>query len=230
MIKNIIFDFGGVILDLRPDRCAEQFASIGIPEAGQYMSYTHQQGVLDAVERGQLNLAEFCNGIRALHQGPYECGEPLNRQIVQAYSSMADGIPAYKLDFCQSLRDEGYHVSLLSNTNLVHWGFCRRDFLMAGYVPEELFEHLWLSCEMGMAKPDPEVFQRVLRDSGYDPAETLFVDDSPKNCAVAETFGIHTFCAGIRTDWTSELRRQLVPLNPPQRVRNDGDPTKRLND
>ena len=57
---------------------------------------------------------------------------------------MADGLPAYKLDFCQCLKEEGYHVSALSNTNTVHWGYCQRYFIEAGYLPEELFEYMWL--------------------------------------------------------------------------------------
>lgn len=205
MIRNVVFDFGGVLLDLRPDRCIEQFKAIGIPEIQQMLSMAHQQGVLDDMEQGKLTLEQFCDAMRAASAE----GKPTNRQIVQAYCSMADGVPPYRLDFVRQLSREGYHVSALSNTNLVHWGYCRRYFIEAGYVPEELFEHLWLSCELGLVKPNPEIFRVILQQSGYDPDETLFVDDNQGNCLAAEQFGIHTYCAPIRADWTNEIRKYL---------------------
>lgn len=213
MIKNLIFDFGGVLLDLRPDRCIDEFKRIGLPEVEQMLSMAHQQGVLDAVERGQYTLAGFCDAMRAVRAGSADGAEtllPTNRQIIRAYCSMADGVPAYRLDFVQQLKDEGYHVSLLSNTNLMHWGYCRRYFLEAGYLPEELFEHLWLSCDLKLVKPDPEIFRAILADSGYQPEETLFVDDNQANCRIAESLGIHSFCAPIRSDWSSLCRQQLL--------------------
>ena len=227
MIKNIIFDFGGVLLDLRPDRCIDEFRKIGIPEIEQMLSLAHQQGVLDAFERGAITLSEFCDQMREAHSGAFihegklrrmipfmknghPIAAPTNRQIIHAYTAMADGIPTYRLDFVSQLSKEGFHVSALSNTNVVHWGYCQRYFIEAGYVPAELFEHLWLSYEMRMVKPDPELFASILRDSGYDPAQTLFVDDNQRNCEVAEAAGMHTFCPAVRSDWTGQLRRYLI--------------------
>lgn len=204
MIKNIVFDFGGVLLDLRPDRCIEEFRKIGIPEIKDMLSLAHQQGVLGLMEEGRLTLAEFCDGVRSNH-----LPAPTNRQIVQAFCSMADGLPAYKLDFCQQLKEEGYHVSALSNTNPLHWGYCQRYFIEAGYTAEELFEYVWLSCEMHLVKPDPQIFKCILEQSGYLPEETLFVDDNARNCEVARSLGINTYMAPVRTDWSSELRQHL---------------------
>ena len=228
MIKNIVFDFGGVLLDLRPDRCIEEFRKIGIPEVEDMLSVAHQQGVLGDMEEGKLSLSAFCDGIRASHTGIFTSGSrslrhpfmknghpipaPTNRQIVLAFCSMADGLPAYKLDFCQQLKDEGFHVSALSNTNPVHWGYCQRYFVEAGYCAEELFEYVWLSCDMHLVKPDPRIFEAILAESGYKAEETLFVDDNAKNCDVARQLGIHAFQAPIRTDWSTELRRQLIAL------------------
>lgn len=210
MIKNIVFDFGGVLLDLRPDRCIDEFRKLGIPEIEGLLSVAHQQGVLGQMEEGCLSLTEFCDGVRAAHQGGWKQPVPSNRQIVQAFCSMADGLPAYKLDFLQQLKEEGFHVSALSNTNPVHWGYCQRYFIEAGYQAEELFEHLWLSCDMHLVKPDPRIFQTILQESGYKPEETLFVDDNERNCHVAASLGIQTFVAPIRSDWSSELRQYLV--------------------
>lgn len=209
MIKNIVFDFGGVLLDLRPDRCIEEFRKLGIPEVEQMLSVSHQQGVLGQMEEGLLTVSEFCDGVRAIHSET-SIPAPTNRQIIQAFCSMADGLPAYKLDFCQQLKEEGFHISALSNTNPVHWRYCQRYFVEAGYIAEELFEHIWLSCDMHLVKPDPRIFEAILEQSGYKAEETLFVDDNTKNCEVAHSLGINTFAAPIRTDWCSELR-QLIP-------------------
>jgi len=226
MIKNIVFDFGGVLLDLRPDRCIAEYKKIGIPEIEQMLSLAHQQGVLDGMERGQYTLEAFCNAMRAAHTGVFErtgkirsmipfmkdgypIPAPTDRQIVLAFCSMCDGIPAYRLDFVRQLKKEGYRVSALSNTNTIHWDYCLRYFIEAGYDPRELFEYTWLSYEMHLVKPNPEFFKVILDKSGYVPEETLFVDDNKHNCEVAESFGIHTFCPAIRSDWTVQIRHYL---------------------
>ena len=226
MIKNIVFDFGGVLLDLRPDRCISEFKKIGIPEIEQMLSLAHQQGVLDAMEKGKYTLDKFCDAIRAAHTGAYErtgklrsmipfmkdgypIPAPSNRQVVLAFSSMCDGIPPYRLEFVNQLKKEGYHVSVLSNTNTIHWDYCLRYFIEAGYEPRELFEFSWLSYEMHLVKPNPDIFKIILDESGYVPDETLFVDDNTHNCEVAATFGIHTFCPPIRSDWTTQIRQYL---------------------
>ena len=226
MIKNIIFDFGGVLLDLRPDRCISEFKKIGIPEIEQMLSLAHQQGVLGAMEVGKYSLDEFCDAMRAAHTGAFErAGKlrsiipfmkdgypipaPTNRQIVLAFSSMCDGIPAYRLDFVRQLKREGYAVSALSNTNTIHWDYCLRYFIEAGYDPRELFDFTWLSHEMHLVKPDPAFFMAILDESGYMPDETLFVDDNQHNCEAATSFGIHTFCPPIRSDWTAQFRQYL---------------------
>ena len=126
MIKNIIFDFGGVLLDLRPDRCIAEFKKLGIPEIDQMLSLAHQQGVLGEMERGMYTIDAFCDAMRSAHTGAFErtgkfrslmpfikdgypIPAPTNRQIALAFSSMCDGIPAYRLDFINQLKkDKGY--------------------------------------------------------------------------------------------------------------------------
>ena len=217
MIKNIIFDFGGVLLDLRPDRCVEQFEALGYGHIREVLSMAHQQGPLGQVEEGHLTLDAFCQEIRQEilreHSDWSQTKLPDNRRIVGAFCSMADGIPHERLDILNDLKHEGYLVSALSNTNWIHWGYCQRYFVENGYVPEELFEYVWLSCELHLAKPDPRIFAKVLELSGYNPAETLFVDDNPKNCEVAQSLGIHTYCAPVRTDWREELRRKIAQID-----------------
>jgi putative hydrolase of the HAD superfamily len=73
-----------------------------------------------------------------------------------------------------------------------------------------LFEHLWLSYQMKVVKPEPEIFRRLLAESGYVAEETLFVDDAPTNCQAAAQWGIRTFLAPIRDDWRTGLTQALM--------------------
>lgn len=213
MIKNIIFDFGGVLLDLRPDRCIEQFEAIGYKQIGQMLGTAHHQGVLGRIEEGGVTVDELCDAIRGeIRSTDASAQLPSNREILAAFCSMADGIPTYRLDFVNQLNQEGYNVDALSNTNPIHWGYCQRYFVECGYVPSELFGYVWLSCDMGLSKPDPRIFEQVLKESGYNPQETLFVDDNARNCEVAGSLGIHTFCPKIRSDWREELKMLLAML------------------
>lgn len=217
-IRNIIFDFGGVLLDLAPERCRAAFHAIGFHAIDSLLNLTHQQGILDEMERGENTIAGFCAAVReAIASAPDPSGKnrgnvavPSDETILNAWRTMADGIPAYRLDEVARLASEGYHVSALSNTNVVHWAWCRPMFLAAGHAPEQLFEHVWLSCEMHLVKPDPAVFAHILADSCYAPAETLFVDDSATNCAAAAQFGIRTFQPPVRSDWRMDLRHCLA--------------------
>jgi putative hydrolase of the HAD superfamily len=215
-IKNVIFDFGGVLLDLAPERCKAAFRCLGFTDIDQLLNLTHQQGLLDEMERGLRSRQYFCEEVRRriAESGGTAPGTalPTDEAILRAWTSMADGIPAYKLRYIEQLKQAGYHVSALSNTNDVHWTYCRPLFVEAGYCPELLFEHLWLSYQMHLVKPEPEIFSQLLADSGYRPAETLFVDDSATNCRVAEGFGIRTYQAPIRADWRAELSQVLTDL------------------
>lgn len=210
-IKNLIFDFGGVLLDLAPERCKANFRALGFDEIDRLLNLTHQQGLLDEMERGARTREYFCEEVRRSVAAAHpEYSLPTDEAILRAWTSMADGIPAYKLRYIDQLRTAGYHVSALSNTNDVHWNYCRPLFLEAGFCPESLFEHLWLSYQMHLVKPQPEIFQRLLEESGYIPEETIFVDDATSNCQAAEQWGIHSYLVSIRADWRSGLTQALM--------------------
>lgn len=208
MIRNIIFDLGAVILDLAPERCKETFRRMGLTQIDQLLSTAHQQGIIGQLEQGHVSAESFCDGVRQLIQPGFP--SPDNRAILRAFCSMADGIPYERMDKVAELKRRGYHVSVLSNTNAVHWNYCSRYFVECGYVTSELFEYVWLSHELHLAKPDPEIFREVLRQSGYIPGETLFVDDNASNCQSAEALGIHTLCPAPRSDWRDSLESLLA--------------------
>lgn len=196
-IKNLIVDFGGVLIDLDRPRCIENFKKLGLPDVEVMLDLYHQQDFFHNYEKGVISSDEFRNTLRE------KIGKPVtDAQIDNAWNSFLLSIPEYKLDLLLRLRKD-YVVYLLSNTNEIHWQWSLQHvFPYKAFRAEDYFEHIYLSYEMKMAKPDVEIFQKVLDDTGISPKETLFIDDSEANCRAAETLGISTYTPKAGEDWS----------------------------
>ena len=196
-IKNLIIDFGGVLIDLDRSRCIENFKKLGLPNVEVMLDLYHQQDFFHNYEKGLISSEDFRNILRE------KIGKPVtDAQIDDAWNSFLLSIPEYKLDLLLRLRKD-YVVYLLSNTNDLHWQWSLQHvFPYKTFRAEDYFEHIYLSYEMKMAKPDVEIFQKVLDDTGINPKETLFIDDSEANCRTAETLGISTYTPKAGEDWS----------------------------
>lgn len=196
-IKNLIFDFGGVLIDLDRARCINQFKSFGLNNVESLLDVCHQQGLFLQHEKGLVDDEAFRDYIRS------QSGNPLlsDGQIDDAWNSFLVGIPSYKLEALLELRQH-YMVYLLSNTNNIHWKWSvEHAFPHKSFRVEDYFEKIYLSYEMKMVKPDAEIFQAVLDDANILPEETLFLDDSPANCETARSLGIKTYTPKAHEDW-----------------------------
>ncbi len=195
-IKNLIIDFGGVLIDLDRKRCVENFKRLGLTDVENVLDIYHQQDFFQKYEKGLITSAEFRDEIRS------RIGKPVtDAQIDEAWNSFLVEIPAFKLDLLLELR-RNYVVYLLSNTNELHWQWaCRNAFPHKVFGVEDYFEHIYLSFEMKKAKPDADIFRQVLDETGILPEETLFIDDSEANCRTAETLGISTYTPMAHEDW-----------------------------
>ena len=191
-IKNLLIDFGGVLIDLDRRRCLEHFR----PDVENLLHDCHQEGFFQLHEKGLISDAGFRERIRQA------IGRPVTDEAIdEAWNSFLDGIPAYKLDFLLELRKH-YTVCLLSNTNAIHWDYaCTHDFAQGGRRVEDYFDRIYLSYQLKMIKPDAEIFQAVLADAGLTPEETLFIDDAEANCRTARSLGIHTYTPQAHEDW-----------------------------
>ena len=196
-IKNLIVDFGGVLIDLDRQRCLENFRELGLPDVEHTLDLYHQQDFFQQYERGLISSADFRNVIRE------KIGKDVDdARIDAAWNSFLVSIPTYKLDLLLALRKD-YVVYLLSNTNEIHWKWpCEHAFPYKTFRVEDYFEHIFLSYEMKMAKPDEEIFRKVLDDAGLDPKETFFIDDSEANCMTARSLGISTYVPKAGEDWS----------------------------
>jgi putative hydrolase of the HAD superfamily len=185
-VEAVIFDLGGVILTIDYNRTAAAFKALGLAHFEEVYSQMCQTDLFDRFETGEVSTFHFIN--RLLDQLPRGCN---GNQVVHAWNAMIGGFPGERLGFLLELRQR-YRTFLLSNTNAVHMEAVRRALeATTGHKRlEDYFERVYLSCEMGMRKPDPEIFLRVCREQKLDPAATLFIDDSPQHIVGAKSAGL----------------------------------------
>jgi len=205
MIKNIVFDLGGVIIDLDRDQAVRRFEQIGVDDAEQLIDAYEQKGIFLQLEDGSINTEKFCQKLRE-HTGKNLSFE----DITHAWMGFVVDVPQYKLDYILKLRDK-YKVYLLSNTNPIiqlQWAQTNR-FTSAGRPLNDYFDKLYTSYEVGVTKPDRRIFDYMVQDSGMIPAETLFVDDGKSNIEVGKEFGFQTYMPLNKEDWRSAIDRFL---------------------
>lgn len=205
-IKNLIFDFGGVIVDLGKPRTLEAFRALGF-DADAFIGTYGQGGPFAGLESGDTTPDDFYAEIARLATpfgtGASPAGALTPERIRAAWNLMLVCIPPRRLQALLRLRRR-YHLFLLSNTNVIHWEHSAAGdafFGWQGHRPEDFFEHIFLSFELHLLKPGEAIFRRVIDVAGLQPAETLFIDDSAANCAAAERLGLNTFCPKEADDW-----------------------------
>ncbi|MBQ9185040.1 MAG: HAD family phosphatase [Bacteroidales bacterium] len=204
MIKNIIFDMGGVVFDLSTEEPIRRFEALGVADARTWLDPFHQNGLFGQLEGGLISCEEFRAGLsKAIGK------ELTHAQCEYAWKGFIQRLPQKNLDKLAELRRRGYRLFLLSNTNPYITAWAHSPEFSNGHPMDDWFDHLYFSCDMVLMKPAPEIFQRVLDEQHLAPAETLFVDDSPANTAAAAALGLHTMCPQGNSDWTIPIDNLL---------------------
>lgn len=204
-IHNIIFDFGGVIVTLDQSQAINRFRQLGVPDIEKWMNPYTQQGIFGDLEIGKLSAEEFRLRLSEM------AGRTLSfDDCCYAWQGYHKELPRRNLDLLYKLRADGYRLILLSNTNpfMMEWAESER-FDGEGHSLSSYFDAVYLSYEQRLMKPDEMIFRRVLSTEQIFPDETLFVDDGPRNCAVASELGISTLCPVNGEDWTGRLLDML---------------------
>lgn len=194
-IKNILFDFGGVIIGLNKQNAVNRFREIGVDNIDDYLGEFRQEGIFLALEEGTISRDEFYKELRQL------TGKNIpTEDIDSAWMAFLLDITEYKYQMLKDLRKK-YNVYLLSNTNpiVMDWALSP-NFSPSGENIRDFFDKCYLSYEIGAAKPDKKIFEFVINDSGLNPAETLFLDDGPSNIATAEELGFKGYLANQEED------------------------------
>ena len=204
-IKNIAFDLGGVVLALSYENAVKRFEEIGLKDARSHLDAFHQHGIFGQLEEGNISKEEFRQKLSAL------IGREVSaEECYYAWHGYVENVPKRNLEALKELHDKGYKVCLLSNTNpyMMQWARST-EFDGMGHSIDDYFDALYLSYECKAMKPKAEIFQQMLKGQNASPEETLFIDDSPANCAAAEALGIKTLCPQNNEDWTEQLRALL---------------------
>ena len=184
-IKNVVFDLGGVLLNLDLQRTIDAFKEAGFVDVEKQIRAFNHQGIFQLFEAGGITAEEFRNAIRENIQAPLT-----DEEIDDYWSRMLLDIPCEKLKLILELREK-YMVYLLSNTNPIHWNHvCKHAFNYHSFRVEDYFEETYLSYEMHDAKPNKSIFEKMLSEANLLPEETLFIDDSEANCQAAASLGI----------------------------------------
>lgn len=205
VIKNIVFDLGGVIMTLDPAEALRRFKALGLSDAERYLDSYTQSGIFGNLEEGKITAEDFRSKLSSLtgHELTFD-------ECKHAWLGYRKDVPQRNLDLLKELRGKGYRLILLSNTNpfMMDWALSS-EFDGKGSSLNDYFDALYLSYRLGIMKPAPDFFRQVLDNENILPEETFFVDDGPRNVEAAGKLGFMTMCPDNGSDWTGELRSLL---------------------
>lgn len=185
-IKNIIFDLGGVLLNLDIPKTEETFVQMGAPRFSELFALGHATSFFKDYEVGRINDETFIDELQKLagKQHPRET-------VVAGWNAMLLDFPAERIALLDQLRTR-YQLFLFSNTNAIHLTAFHKKFETAfnGRSLDDLFERSYYSHLINLRKPDVAAFNYVVNDSRLNPAETLFIDDTLINIEGARAAGL----------------------------------------
>lgn len=207
MIKNLVFDFGGVIVDLDKDNAIRQFKEIGVHNIEDYIGLYAQQGIFLEVEDGTIDEVTFCRNLSMLIDK-----ELTFEEVKNAWLAFIVGLDESKLDYIESLKNK-YNLYILSNTNpfIQSWAQSS-DFSSKERPLNDYFKKIYASYEMGYIKPNRKIFELMVEDAHLIPSETLFIDDGESNITIAKEMGFKTYLAKNKEDWKDSISK-ILELN-----------------
>lgn len=187
-IKNIIFDFGGVIYDIDHSKSKEAFIRLGIPDFDKLYSHAVQTKLFEDFEMGKITPNDFRRTIA--QQLPNKIAD---QEIDAAWNALLIGFRTERFDLLHEVKKH-YRLYLLSNTNQIHYKSYMNELIVQNQYAmfHKLFERLYFSHQMGLRKPDAKIFDFVLHDSQLKAEETVFIDDYDLNIAAAKQYGLHS--------------------------------------
>lgn len=204
MIKNILFDMGGVIFHQTTEKAFRLFQEAGI-DTGKYMGRHGQQDFFLDLEMGRIDKAEFCR--RMSEVTGHHVSE---KEAAECWQGFYGGVNQDVLDTLVKLK-KNYFLGLLSNTNPFMMDLANsRSFSKVGLPISHYFDAMFLSYELKEYKPDVAIFHKALDREGLKAEETLFVDDSMSNIEGARKAGLKTLYVPTNEDWRAPLEKILL--------------------
>ena len=202
MINAIIFDFGDVFINLNKETSIEEFKKLGLDGPNEDLLVQN-----DLFEKGKITELQF---IETFQKYIPEAGI---EDIRKAWNSLIGDFPLYRLEFLQMLTQK-YRLFLLTNTDEIHIANFEEKVGMSFYSDfYRCFEKIYYSYEMGMRKPQPEIFTTIIKKHDLSPKRTLFVDDKKDNTDIAEELGLHVWNIQVgKEDVVDLFSKKELPL------------------
>ncbi len=187
-IKNILFDLGGIFMNIDFKKTEQAFYDLGVTGFNEMFTQHHANDLFENLETGKITPEQFYESFREA------TGKPLtNTQIKNAWNALLLDFPPERIHWLEKISQK-YNVYLYSNTNLIHYESFMEIFQQNTGLPDinQLFIKAYYSHELGLRKPYVASFQNILNEQNLDPAETLFVDDTYSNIEGAKAAGMQT--------------------------------------
>ncbi len=181
----IIFDLGGVLINLDYQKTTKAFEALGVSDFSELYSQAAQTELFSDFETGKISAQRFINELLVyLPKGTSP------NKVVQAWNEMILDVPKNRISLLSELK-KSYPVFLLSNTNELHVPVVRREWAKVTDLPmEHYFDKVYFSHEMGMRKPHIETFHEVCQREGLQAEKTLFIDDTLQHIEGAKKAGL----------------------------------------
>ncbi|MCW5516524.1 HAD family hydrolase [Muriicola sp. Z0-33] len=200
MIRNIIFDFGDVFINLDKEVVIKAISKYGLKRTSANLTALN-----NSYEIGKISSAQFLDTLTSSINGVS------SQEIQEVWNSMLLDFPDYRLEFLEGLSQSGqYRMYLLSNTNALHIPHVTKIMGQEKFLRfKNCFEGFYLSHEIGMRKPDVEIFEYVLKQHNLIPQETLFIDDTLENTEAAKTLNINAWHLKVGVEDIIDLKSRL---------------------
>jgi len=186
--EQLIFDLGGVLIDIDYQATENAFIALGLKDFGEKYSQLNQNDLFDKFEVGEISAQHLINKLLSFCPS----GTSPNK-VVAAWNAMLGEFPADKIELLSKIKGK-YPIYLLSNTNEIHIPKVYQAWGKVSSVPmTSIFKEIFLSSEIGKRKPAVETFSWVCEKLAINPATTLFIDDSPQHIEGAKKAGLQTY-------------------------------------
>ncbi|MEA2042556.1 MAG: HAD family phosphatase [Bacteroidota bacterium] len=186
-VKNIIFDLGGVIINIDPSQVRKKLLELQFDRIDDALQKMHKADIFNRFETGQLSPGEFRMQIKTCFDLPIE-----DSVIDDVWNSLLLDFPQENISLLKELKQH-YRLYLLSNTNRIHYNSYSKQLQEQRATNfGELFVKEFYSFRMGLRKPGVEIYEQVLMEAALNPSETLFIDDTEENLVSPRRLGIQT--------------------------------------
>ncbi len=206
MIRNIIFDLAGVLLNLNLERDTEALLSVGLPDFEGCIAHPEIVGPISLYLNGLTDKPTFLQDIR-----PYCRQDATDDEILDSMDAVLDDFPESRLKALVELRKH-YKIYLLSNLYDTAWNHTLSQIHEEGYTVEQCFDQTFISYQMQLAKPDARIYEEVFRSTGIIPEETLYFDDTRDNIESAKRLGLQTCLVPMNEIETCREYQQLFNM------------------